>query len=89
MITITQLEEEVNKIKERNRRVEREKAWEVSWTRKIMVAVLTYVVVAIFFFYLGAPDPMETAIVPTIAFMLSTLSAPFIKKLWLKYIHEK
>ena len=89
MITITQLEEEVNKIKERNRRVEREKAWEVSWTRKIMVAVLTYVVVTIFFFYLGAPDPMETAIVPTIAFLLSTLSAPFIKKLWLKYIHEK
>ncbi|EKD85457.1 MAG: hypothetical protein ACD_38C00019G0002 [uncultured bacterium] len=86
---IIQLEEELNKIKERNRRVEREKAWEISWTRKIMVAVLTYIVVAVFFFYLRTPDPMETAIVPTIAFLLSTMSAPFIKKLWLRYIHEK
>lgn len=89
MLTIAQLEEEVNKIKERNRRVEKEKAWEVSWTRKIMIAVLTYIVVAVFFFYLGVPDPMETAVVPTIAFLLSTLSAPFIRKLWLRYIHEK
>lgn len=89
MMTLQRLGEEVKKIKERNRRVEREKAWEVSWTRKIMVAVLTYIVVAIFFFYLGASDPMETAIIPTIAFLLSTLSVPFIKKLWLKYIREK
>lgn len=89
MATIQDLENEIQKIKERNRRVEREKAWEVSWARRIMVAVLTYIVVAVFFFYLGAPDPMETAIVPTIAFLLSTLSAPFIKKLWLKYIHEQ
>ncbi len=89
MATIEDLEKEINLIKQRNKRVEREKSWEVSWTRRIMVAVLTYVVVAVFFFYVGAPDPMETAIVPTIAFLLSTLSAPFIKKLWLKYIHEK
>lgn len=89
MATVEYLEEEINKIKQRNQRVEREKAWEVSWTRRIMVAILTYIVVAVFFFYLGTPDPMETAIVPTIAFLLSTLSAPFIKKLWLRYIHEK
>lgn len=89
MTSVQELEEEINKIKERNRRVEREKAWEVSWTRKIMIALLTYTVVAVFFYYLGVPDPMKTAIVPTIAFLLSTLSAPFIRKLWLKYIHEK
>lgn len=86
MVTLQELEEEIQKIKERNKRVETEKAWEMSWTRKIMIAVLTYIVVAIFFFYLGTPDPMETAVVPTIAFLLSTFSAPFIKKLWLKFI---
>lgn len=89
MTTIQALETEIEKIKDRNRRVEREKAWEMSWTRKIMVAILTYIVVAVFFFYLGVSNPIKTAVVPTIAFLLSTLSIPFIRKLWLKYIHEK
>lgn len=89
MATIQDLEEEINKIKERNRRVEREKAWEASWTRRVVVAALTYTVIAVFFFYLGTPDSLKTAIVPTIAFLLSTLSVPFIKQLWLKYIHEQ
>lgn len=32
---LKELEEEVLKIKERNKRVELDKAWETSWTRKI------------------------------------------------------
>ena len=30
------IEEEINNIKERNKRVELDKAWETSWTRKIL-----------------------------------------------------
>lgn len=89
MATIQDLEQEIQKIQERNKRVEREKSWEMSWTRRITVAISTYLVVAVFFFYMGTPHPLKTAIIPTIAFLLSTLSAPFIKKLWLKYIHEQ
>ncbi|MBI2330149.1 hypothetical protein HYU94_02065 [Candidatus Daviesbacteria bacterium] len=89
MATLQSLEKEVNKIKERNRRVEREKAWEVSWIRRIMVVVLTYVVIAIFFIFIGTDEPLRDSIVPSAAFILSTLSGPFIKKLWLKYIYKK
>ena len=39
------LEKEIELIKERNKRVETDKAWETSWTRKICIAVLTYLVV--------------------------------------------
>lgn len=87
-MTIQQLEEEIEKIKERNRRVEREKSWETSWTRKLMIAVLTYLVIVTFFYYAGFPDPIKNALVPSLAFILSTLSVPIVKNLWLKYIHK-
>ena len=89
MATIQELEEEINKIKERNKRVETEKTWETSWTRTIMIATLTYAVVAIFFVFARSADPFGDAIVPSIAFILSTLSGHYIKKFWLKYIHKK
>ena len=88
MATIQELENEIIAIKERNRRVETEKGWETSWTRKIMIAFLTYVVVYVLFLYIGVSNPMESAVIPTIAFLLSTLSTPFIKKFWLKNIHK-
>lgn len=88
MATLVELEKEINAILERNKRVETEKAWETSWTRRIMIAVMTYLVISIFFFFAGNTEPLEDAIVPSIAFVLSTLSGPFMKKLWLKYIHK-
>lgn len=89
MATLRSLEKEINQIKDRNKRVEREKAWEVSWMRRVMVAVFTYVVIAIFFVFIGTDEPLRDSIVPSVAFILSTLSGPFIKKLWLKYIYKK
>ena len=40
------LEGRIAELEERNKRVELDKAWETSWTRKIIIAVLTYLVVA-------------------------------------------
>ena len=42
-----ELEKEIIKIKERNKRVELDKKWETSWTRKICICILTYIVVII------------------------------------------
>lgn len=41
MSTIEELQQEVNEIKNRNQRVETDKAWETSWTRKIIILCLT------------------------------------------------
>ena len=38
-----ELENEIVKIKERNKKVELDKAWETSWTRKICIGILTYI----------------------------------------------
>ena len=42
------LEKEIKEIKERNKRVELDKKWETSYTRKICICVLTYIVVLIY-----------------------------------------
>lgn len=88
MVTIQDLELEINKIKERNKRVETEKSWETSWTRKIIISVLTYFVISLFFLFAGINKPFINSIVPAMAFILSTLSVPVIKQWWLKNIHK-
>lgn len=84
MDVLQQLKQEIQEIKERNTRVEADKAWETSLARKVLVAVLTYIVIVIFFVFARLPKPFISAIVPTVGFILSTLSVPLFKKLWLK-----
>ncbi|MBI3109840.1 hypothetical protein HYZ06_02250 [Candidatus Daviesbacteria bacterium] len=88
MATVQDLELEINKIKERNKRVETEKSWETSLTRKIVISVLTYLVISLFFLFAGINKPFVNSIVPALAFILSTLSVPLVKHWWLKYIHK-
>ena len=84
MPSIEELQLEIEEIKKRNQRVEADKAWETSWTRKIVVSILTYIVIVVFFYFAGLPKPFINAIVPAIAFVLSTLTVPLFKKWWLK-----
>jgi hypothetical protein len=75
--------QEIMNIRERNRRVELDKAWETSFTRKLIIAALTYFVVVVFFYFASLPRPFINSIVPALAFLLSTLSLPFFKKIWI------
>ncbi len=84
MTTLEELQLEIDEIKKRNQRVEADKAWETSWTRKIVIFSLTYIVIVVFFYFAGLPKPFINAIVPAVAFVLSTLTVPLFKKLWLK-----
>lgn len=76
-------------IEKRNQRVETDKAWDISWTRKILVALFTYLSIALYFQYILEIDPWLNAIVPTVGFLLSTLSLPFLKEIWIKYIYKR
>ncbi len=79
------IKEQLDQIKQRNKRVELDKAWELSWTRKFIVAFLTYVVVVCFFVFAELPDPFVNSIVPALAFIISNLSMSVFKSLWLKF----
>ena len=89
MPSIEELQLEIEEIKKRNQRVEADKAWETSWTRKLVVSVLTYIVIVVFFYFAGLPKPFINAIVPAVAFVLSTLTVPLFKKLWLTRVNKK
>jgi hypothetical protein len=38
------LEQRIRKIEERNQKVEADKAWEMSWARRILLTIFTYLV---------------------------------------------
>lgn len=77
------LEERIKKIEERNKRVELDKSWETSWTRKICIIILTYIIVIIYSFLIREYNyVLLTSLVPVIGFTLSTLSLKIIRKIW-------
>ncbi|MFH0714095.1 MAG: hypothetical protein V1722_00455 [Candidatus Micrarchaeota archaeon] len=87
MATVQQLEKEIREIKQRNKRVEADKAWETSLERKIIIALLTYAVIVLLFWAANVQNYWFNALIPTLGFILSTLSLPFFKQLWLSYKH--
>lgn len=82
------IKQEIEKIRQRNLRVETDKAWETSITRKIIIFLATYLVIALFLLVSKIPDPWLNALIPSIAFLLSTLTLPFFKDLWKKYLYK-
>ncbi len=74
----------VEKIEERNQRVELDKKWECSWTRRGLLVIFTYLSVSLYFLAIDIARPFVNAVVPTLGFLLSTLTLPFFKKLWLR-----
>lgn len=77
------LEKRISKIEERNERVELDKAWETSWTRKLCIMVLTYIVVIIYSYLVQNYDNIFlSSLVPVIGFTLSTLSLKVVRKIW-------
>jgi len=78
------IEEEIEIIKERNKRVELDKEWERSWARRLFIALGTYVIAGIWLVVIHDTFPWLKAFVPTGGYLLSTLSLPFIKNWWFK-----
>ncbi len=86
MATIDELTKEVASIKQRNELVEKDKEWETSYTRRILLFLFTYLAVGLYLNVIEVKNPWTSAIVPAIGFLLSTLSLPLFRKLWEKYL---
>lgn len=89
MKTISQLEKEIDEIKKRNSLVEANKAWETSLTRKTILILFTYLSVGLYLKAINVENPWLNAIVPSLGFLLSTLTMPYIKKIWTKFLYKK
>jgi len=85
MINPKTLEQRIELIEKRNEKVEIDKAWETSFVRRALLLFMTYLVIGFYMNAIKIADPWVNAIVPSIGFLLSTLTLPFFKTLWLKY----
>ena len=72
---LAELDLRISSIEARNRRVELEKAWELSLTRKVSILALTYLVMILVFWSLENEKYALNAIVPTLGFFF--LRYPF------------
>ncbi len=81
---LQEIEKEIDLIKKRNEKVELDKKWETSYTRRGLLILFTYLAIGIYLNAINVANPWLNAIVPAVAFLLSTLTMPFFKKLWLK-----
>ena len=79
---------DLRKIIERNKRVEGDKAWETSWSRRLFIALVTYALAAFYMDNVGLGNPLLGAFVPSGGYLLSTMSLPFVKNFWLKNIYK-
>jgi len=82
-------DKEIQQIKERNSRIEADKSWETSKARRIIISIGTYLVIGLFLSAARIPDPWLSALIPSLAFILSTLTIPMFKELWIKHFYKK
>ncbi len=77
-------EQRLNAIEQRNARVEFDKAWETSFVRRGFIALTTYIVVGLVLQEIHPEGAWVDAVIPVCGYVLSTLSLPPIKALWIK-----
>ena len=78
------LEKEIKEIKKRNAWVEEDKAWETSWSRRVSLALITYILISFYMIYLGVEKPWLNAIIPTAGFIIFTFTLNWVRILWSK-----
>jgi len=89
MTNLNEIEKRIEKIELRNKNVEKDKAWETSFTRRFLLIFFTYLTIGFYLNAINVSEPWLNAIVPALAFWLSTLTLPFVKNLWGKYFYKK
>lgn len=83
MSEITDIKKRLEKIEVRNRRVELDKTWETSWIRRLLILILTYLLIGVYMNVIGVTDPWLNAFIPSLGFLLSTLTIGWVKNLWI------
>ncbi len=79
------LEKRVTKLEKREAektRGEIHKKWETSWTRRIFIAIITYISAFSFMKIAGMEPAILGAFVPVGGFLLSTITIKPLKKVW-------
>lgn len=81
-MTIEEIEKKLSVIENRNKKVEIDKAWETSYFRRSLLVIFTYLSIGLYMWVIGVNNPMLNAVIPSLGFLLSTLTLPFFKNWW-------
>jgi hypothetical protein len=79
-----ELRQELLALRARNEHVELNKAWETSWTRRLIVTGVTWFAAWLWLLELGTLYAARQAVIPSVAYLLSTLSLPILKNRWIE-----
>jgi hypothetical protein len=79
----------LEEIKNRNAKVEADKAWETSWTRQLLITLATYLTIMCYLTLLGMERVYLHALVPAMGYFLSTLTLPIFKQYWIDNIYKR
>ena len=83
------IKKKIENIKNRNNRVELDKRWETSFTRRLCICILTYIVVVIYTYVISKiSNIFLSSLVPVIGFSLSTLSLKGVRKIWENLVNK-
>lgn len=86
---LQKLEKEIAEIRERNKKVEADKAWETSVFRMVSILILTYLIASWVMYMIGVENFWQNALIPVLGYFLSTLSLPIVKRWWVENRWEK
>jgi hypothetical protein len=81
---IKELQQEIETIKQRNKRVEADKAWEISLFRLTVLSIATFIFSITVLYFVKAEEYLLGALSSTAGLIISSQSLPFIKKWWIK-----
>jgi hypothetical protein len=69
----------LHELETRNKRVERDKAWEGSWVRRGIVAAVTYLTALTYMSIIGDDAPLVHACIPTGGYLFSGATLRFVR----------
>lgn len=84
MDPLKNIENQINSINERNKKVEADKAWETSNFRVFSICLITYIIASLILYFIGNQNFLRNALLPVVGYFLSTQSLPIIKDWWIK-----
>lgn len=78
------LADRIAAIEARNAKVESDKAWETSLFRRLAITGMTYLIIGVTLSLLNMPYAWLSAVVPACGYALSTLTLPYLRRVWQK-----
>lgn len=84
------IEQKIEAIETRNRRVDADKAWEVSGARRVAIAMLVFLAAWGWLALQGSDTALRDALFPPLGYLLSTTALSALRVQWeARHVEEK